>query len=341
MQDVTFYQLIEKLPKTELHLHIEGSLEPELMWELAAKNNVTLPYQSIDEIKSAYNFSNLQEFLDVYYQGASVLCDEDDFFRLMWNYLLVCKQQNIVHAEIMFDPQTHTHRNIGFEVFMPGFARAIKKAQRELGISVYLIMCFLRHLSEDDALATLEQAAPYYDMIASVGLDSSELNNPPDKFKNVFAKAKALGFKCVAHAGEEGPAQYVWQAIQSLSVDRIDHGVRSIDDAKLVAFLRHHKIPITVCPLSNIRLCVFDQMAHHNILALLEEGLLVTVNADDPSYFGGYLNENYIAMFDALAMSKQQLVQLIKNGFEGSFLPKEQVNKWTAKIDEIASDIEA
>ncbi len=339
MEKSIFERLIKEVPKTELHLHIEGSLEPDLMWKLAEKNHVALPYQNIDEIKKAYNFSNLQEFLDVYYQGASVLCDEDDFFELMWQYLLVCKQQNIVHTEIMFDPQTHTHRGVGFEVFMTGFAKAIKKANEELGISVFLIMCFLRHLSEQDAMETLKQAEPFYNMITAIGLDSSELNNPPEKFKRVFAEAKELGFKCVAHAGEEGPAQYVWQAIRSLSVDRIDHGVRSIEDAKLIAYLKHHQIPMTVCPLSNVRLCVFDDMKQHNILALLEEGLLVTVNADDPSYFGGYLNENFTAMFTSLRLSKAELVQLIKNGFEGSFLSKAQIQKWTRQIDDIAASI--
>ncbi len=325
--------LIGILPKAELHLHIEGSLEPELMWELSQKHNIVLPYKNVEEIKDAYAFEDLQSFLDLYYQGANVLCDEDDYFKLMWAYLVKCKEQNVVHTEIMFDPQTHTERGIGFDVFMRGFSKAINKAKEEFGISVYLIMCFLRHLSEKSAFETLQNAKPYYGMITAVGLDSSELNNPPGKFEQVFSKAQDLGFKCVAHAGEEGPAQYIWDAILTLNVDRVDHGVRCIEDPKLIAYLKHHQIPLTVCPLSNLKLCVIDNMAKHNILILLEEGIVVTVNADDPSYFGGYLNENFHALYDALPMTETQFIQLIKNGFKASFLPTEKQHKWLDEIE--------
>lgn len=333
MSNSKLHELIVKLPKAELHLHIEGSLEPELMWQLAEKNDIALPYPNIEAIKAAYQFEDLQSFLDLYYQGAGVLITEGDFFELMWAYLCKCKTQNIVHTEIMFDPQTHTERGIGFEIFMPGFARAIKKAEAELGLSVYLIMSFLRHLSEQSAINTLLCAQPYYAMITAVGLDSSELNNPPTKFERVFAQAKALGFKRVAHAGEEGPPNYVWEAIHALDVHRIDHGVRSVEDPKLMAYLQANQVPLTVCPLSNVKLCVVDDLRQHNILVLLEQGLLVTVNSDDPSYFGGYLNENFFAMADALPLTEQALVSLIKNSFKASFLPKHQQRQWCERLD--------
>lgn len=324
--------VIQRLPKAELHLHIEGSLEPELMMQLAEKNNVQLPYQSIQEVKDAYQFDDLQSFLDLYYLGAAVLCTEADFKALMLAYLSRCQEDNIVHTEMMFDPQTHTQRGIGFEVFMPGFLSAMAEAKEKWGMSCQLIMCFLRHLSEEDAFATLEAAEPYKEHIIAVGLDSSEQGNPPKKFEKVFAAAKAQGYLRVAHAGEEGPPSYVWGALNLLDVQRIDHGVRSIEDAKLMAYLRESKMPLTVCPLSNVKLAVYDDMAQHNILHMLEEGLVVTVNSDDPSYFGGYLNQNFIAMAEALPLTEAQLKQLVCNSFTGSFLPEAQKQHWIAEV---------
>jgi adenosine deaminase len=328
--------LIQTLPKAELHLHIEGSLEPQLMWDLAQKHQVKLPFSSVADIQAAYKFDSLQSFLDLYYQGADVLRDEDDFFALMWAYLRKCNEQNIVHTEIMFDPQTHTERGIDYGIFMAGFDRAIQKAKTEFGISVYLILSFLRHLSEQSAIDTLKRATPYHSMVTAVGLDSSELGNPPAKFNRVFAQAKALGFKLVAHAGEEGPSDYVWEAIKSLNVDRIDHGVRSSEDPTLIDYLRHHKIPLTICPLSNLKLCVVDELTEHNLIDLLNEGLVVTVNSDDPSYFGGYLNENYMAIVDALPLSEGMLVQLVSNSINASFLPENEKQHWLAHIEAVA-----
>ncbi|AEP28233.1 adenosine deaminase [Brumicola nitratireducens] len=331
-------QLIQQLPKAELHLHIEGTLEPELMWRLAKKHDIALPFSSVEAIQEAYQFNNLQSFLDLYYQGADVLRDEDDFFELMWAYLCQCQQQNIVHTEIMFDPQTHTERGIGYNVFMPGFAKAIEKAKAELGVSVYLILSFLRHLSEDSAIQTLQEAKPFYSMITAVGLDSSELGNPPSKFTRAFAQAASQGFKLVAHAGEEGPPEYVWEAINLLKVDRIDHGVRSIEDPILMAYLKEHQVPLTVCPLSNLKLCVVDDISQHNIVDLLNDGLRVMVNSDDPSYFGGYLNENFFALVDKLSLNKEDAVKLISNSFSASFLPDKQKQIWLTRIQQIAQD---
>ena len=325
--------LLDALPKAELHLHIEGTLEPQMMWDLAQKHQVTLPFDSVEAIAAAYQFDDLQSFLDLYYQGADVLRDEDDFCALMWAYFLRCKNDNVVHTEIMFDPQTHTQRGIAYSVFMNGFKKAIARANQELGITCCLILSFLRHLSEQDAFDTLEQARPYYDDITAVGLDSSELGNPPSKFTRVFEKARSLGFKCVAHAGEEGPPDYVWQALTHLNVERIDHGVRSLEHNKLMAYLRQHKIPLTICPLSNLKLKVINDMSEHPILFLLEEGLVVTVNADDPSYFGGYLNDNYATLSKSLRMSDEQLIQLVKNSFIASFLPDNAKQKWLETID--------
>ena len=325
-------ELIHTLPKAELHVHIEGTLEPQLMWDLAQKHDVILPFDNVASIAAAYEFDNLQSFLDLYYQGANVLLDEDDFYQLMWAYLTKCAEQHVVHTEIMFDPQTHTERGIDFSVFMVGFARAIEQAKAQLGISVYLIMSFLRHLDEASAINTLVAAKPYYSMIKAVGLDSSELGNPPEKFKKVFAQAKALGFKLVAHAGEEGPPEYIWQALQILNVDRIDHGVRSQEDPVLMEYLRDKQIPLTVCPLSNVKLCVVDDLVEHNILALLAQGLLVTVNSDDPSYFGGYMNENFIALLDKLNLTRAEIVQLISNSLQASFLPEADKREWIEKI---------
>ncbi|MFB0912170.1 MAG: adenosine deaminase [Glaciecola sp.] len=331
-------QLIQQLPKAELHLHIEGTLEPTLMWNLAKKHNIVLPFSSVEDIQKAYQFNNLQSFLDLYYQGADVLRDEDDFFELMWAYLCKCHEQNIVHTEIMFDPQTHTERGITYDVFMPGFAKAIDKAKTELGISVYLILSFLRHLSEDSAIATLQEAQPYYSMLTAVGLDSAEVNNPPSKFERVFASAASLGFKLVAHAGEEGPPEYVWEAINLLKVDRIDHGVRSIEDPKLMAYLKQHQVPLTVCPLSNLKLCVVDDMSEHNIVDLLDDGLCVMVNSDDPSYFGGYLNENFYALVEKLSLTEQDVVKLVSNSISASFLPEQQKQQWLTLIKHICQN---
>ncbi|CAB9493502.1 adenosine deaminase [Alteromonas macleodii] len=318
--------IIKNIPKAELHLHIEGSLTPELMWRLAEKHSVSLPYASVEEIEAAYNFKDLQSFLDLYYAGAGVLRDEDDFFTLMWEYLSRCAEENIVHTEIMFDPQTHTERGIGFDVFMPGFLRAIQKAESEFGISSYLIMSFLRHLPESEAFETLDAAKPYYQHITAVGLDSSELGHPPSKFERVFKKAKSLGFKIVAHAGEEGPASYIWEAIELLDVDRIDHGVRCQEDQALMALLKEKQIPLTVCPLSNLKLCVIDDMKEHNIVQLLDAGLLVTVNSDDPTYFGGFLNENFEALHTSLNIDEDTIRVLAANSFKASFLPEEKKN---------------
>ncbi len=319
--------LIARLPKAELHLHIEGSLTPQRMWMLANKHGISLPFASVDDIAAAYQFEDLQSFLDLYYQGADVLREDEDFYLLMQDYLQACQRDNIVHTEIMFDPQTHTQRGVGFEVFMPGFLRAINEA-RNAGISVKLIMSFLRHLSEDNAFATLEAATPYYDVIDAVGLDSSELGHPPEKFERVFAKARDIGFKCVAHAGEEGPPDYIWQAINLLNVDRIDHGVRCQEDEDLMQLLIARQIPLTVCPLSNLKLCVVDNMAQHNILDLLDKGLLVTVNADDPTYFGGFLNDNFEALDEALGLSEKQLRQLVANSFTASFMEDTEKQRW-------------
>ena len=325
---------IKKIPKAELHLHIEGSLTPELMWNLAAKHSVSLPYNSVEEIAAAYNFSDLQSFLDLYYAGAGVLIDEDDFYQLMWAYLSRCHEENIVHTEIMFDPQTHTERGIGFATFMAGFLRAMKDAEEQFGISSYLIMSFLRHLPESSAFETLEQAKPYFSDIHAVGLDSSELGHPPSKFERVFKQAKQHGFKIVAHAGEEGPASYIWEAINLLEVDRIDHGVRCQEDAELMTYLKEKQIPLTVCPLSNLKLCVIDDMKQHNILTLLEEGLLVTVNSDDPTYFGGFLNDNFIALSESLDVNEEHVKALAKNSFTASFLPEDKKRQYINQIDD-------
>ncbi len=303
------------------------------MWRLAQKHNIALPYASVEDIQAAYNFTDLQSFLDIYYAGAGVLIDEDDFFSLMWDYLQRCHEENIVHAEIMFDPQTHTQRGIGFDVFMPGFLKAMDKAQEEFGISSLLIMSFLRHLPESEALETLAAAEPYYAHISAVGLDSSEMGHPPSKFERVFKKAKALGFKIVAHAGEEGPPSYIWEAIKLLDVDRIDHGVRCQEDKELVDFLKTSQIPLTVCPLSNLKLCVIDDMREHNILKLLEAGLLVTVNSDDPTYFGGFLNANYEALYHALGTDENTIKTLAANSFKASFLSDERKAYFIGEIE--------
>jgi adenine deaminase len=311
---------IQKLPKAELHLHIEGSLEPELMFQLAKRNNIKLPFKSVDEVRQAYQFHDLQSFLNIYYEGAGVLLHEQDFYDLTWAYLLRCQEDNIRHCEIFFDPQTHTTRDVPFKVIVDGISKALKDGHKKLHITSRLIMCFLRHLSLEEAQQTLQQATPYLSLIDGVGLDSSELGHPPSKFQKVFQHAQELGLKLVAHAGEEGPATYIWEAIEMLKVERIDHGVRCLEDEKLVEYLREKRIPLTVCPLSNIKLCVFESMQKHNLRQLMSHGLLVTLNSDDPAYFGGYLAENYLQCQQALNLTGDELKQLAINSFEASFL---------------------
>ena len=313
-------QLAARLPKAELHIHIEGSLEPELMFRLAKRNVVPLPYPDVESITKAYNFSCLQDFLNLYYQGMSVLQTEQDFYDLTWAYLQRCHAQNVVHCEIFFDPQGHTERGIGFEVFMDGICSALDKAQAELGISSKLIMCFLRHLDETSAFATLEAAEPYLQRITGVGLDSSESGRPPALFERVFARAAELGLKRVAHAGEEGPPEYVREALDLLAVDRIDHGNRSLEDGELVQRLVDERMPLTVCPLSNLRLAVVKDMTAHPLPGMLARGLNACINSDDPAYFGGYMNENFNALIDSAGLSREEIFQLAINGFESSFL---------------------
>lgn len=328
-------ELIRALPKAELHVHIEGTFEPELMFAIAQRNQIEIPYQSVEEVRQAYNFHNLQSFLDIYYAGANVLIHEQDFYDLAMAYFKKCAEDHVVHTEMFFDPQTHTDRGIAFETVINGLVRACNDAQTQWDISSHLIMCFLRHLSEEAAFETLKHALPYKQHIIGVGLDSSEMGHPPSKFERVFAQAKAEGFLLVAHAGEEGPAQYVWEALDLLQVNRIDHGVRSEEDAKLMQRLIAEKMPLTVCPLSNLKLCVVDDMAQHNIRRLLQQGVHVTVNSDDPSYFGGYMNDNFIAISDALALTEAELKQLAVNSFEASFISDEQKQHWIGKVNAI------
>ena len=325
-------ELIKKIPKAELHLHIEGSIEPDLMFKLSKKNKIDIPFKSISEIKSAYNFNNLQSFLNIYYEGAKVLVTEQDFFDLTWAYILKCKNENIVHTEIFFDPQTHTDRGINFDIVINGIYKALLEAKNSLGISSKIIMCFLRHLDEKSAFETLDHAINHKDKIVGVGLDSSELGNPPSKFKNVFEKAIKEGFLSVAHAGEEGPTEYIWEALNLLKAKRIDHGVKCLNDNKLVEKLRNEQIPLTVCPLSNIKLCVFKKLEDHNLKKLLDKELLVMINSDDPAYFGGYLNKNFIECQKTLNLSQNDIIKLAVNSFKSSFLNKNEKKKWIDKI---------
>ncbi|WP_313224206.1 adenosine deaminase [Stutzerimonas nitrititolerans] len=310
------YDWLNALPKAELHLHLEGSLEPELLFSLAERNKIALPWSDVDALRSAYAFGNLQEFLDLYYRGADVLRTEQDFYDLTWAYLQKCEEQNVVHTEPFFDPQTHTDRGVPFEVAMRGISDALADGRELLGISSGLILSFLRHLPEEAAFKTLEQAMPFRDAFFAVGLDSSEVGHPPSKFERVFAKARAEGFLAVAHAGEEGPPEYVWEALDLLKVSRIDHGVRAAEDPRLIARLIEEQIPLTVCPLSNTKLRVFDDMSQHNILELLEQGVKVTVNSDDPAYFGGYVTENFMALHESLGMTEQQARRLAQNSLD-------------------------
>ncbi len=329
-------QLIERLPKTELHLHIEGTLEPDMVLRLARRNRVDLPYATTEELTRLYNFKDLQAFLDLYYQATAVLQTEEDFFDLTWAYLKQCQAENVVHTEIFFDPQSHTSRGISFGVVVKGIHGALLQAESELAISSRLIMCYLRHLPAADALETWKTAEPYLDWIHGVGLDSSERDFPPRLFTDIFALARDSGLKTVAHAGEEGPPAYIRQALELLQVSRIDHGVRITEDPELLAEVAVSQIPLTVCPLSNTRLCVFAGMEDHPILSLLEQGLLVTVNSDDPAYFGGYINKNFHAVAEALAPSREQIVQLAKNSFSASFLDQRSKNGWIEKINATA-----
>lgn len=316
---------IVALPKAELHLHIEGTLEPELIFELAQRNNVSLPYDSVQSLRDAYAFTDLQSFLDLYYAGASVLITEQDFYDMTMAYLKRAYADGVCHAEIMFDPQTHTERGVAIETVFAGIAGAVRDMQRDTGLSSYLIMSFLRHLSEASAFETLEAALPlreaYEDVWVAIGLDSAEVGNPPEKFSRVFQRCKDLGFRLVAHAGEEGPAQYVSDALDVLHVERIDHGVRSEEDPALMQRLIDQQIPLTVCPLSNLKLCVVDDMAEHNLARFLRQGVLVTINADDPAYFGGYVADNYRAVAKSLKLSRSELAQLADNSIVASFLP--------------------
>lgn len=304
------------LPKAELHMHLEGSLEPELLFDLAGRNGISLPWADVDDLRRAYTFGNLQEFLDLYYQGANVLRTEQDFYDLTWAYLQRCQAQGVVHVEPFYDPQTHTERGIPFEVALEGITAALRDGKEQLGIGGGLILSFLRHLSEDDAFETLAQALPYRNAFFAVGLDSSELGHPPSKFERVFAKARAEGLLAVAHAGEEGPPDYIWQALDLLKVSRIDHGVRAAEDPRLIGRLVDEQIPLTVCPLSNVKLRVFDDMRDHNILTLLKQGVNVTVNSDDPAYFGGYVNENFMALHESLGMTEDQARRLAQNSLD-------------------------
>jgi len=327
-------KFIKAIPKAELHLHIEGTFEPALMLEIAKRNNIQLKYKSIADLKNAYNFSNLQEFLDIYYEGCNVLLNEIDFYDITWAYLIKAQEQNILHVEIMFDPQTHTDRGIAFETVIKGIHKALVNGQNKLGISSKLIMSFLRHLPEEAAFETLEQAKPFKEWIDAVGLDSSEIGNPPSKFKRIFKQAKEDGYLVVAHAGEEGPPEYVAEALELLQVDRIDHGIRSLENMDVVNDLIMRNIALTVCPLSNLALKVVKDLTMHPLKIMLDKGLFVTINSDDPAYFGGYLNENYIEIQKALNLTKKDIIQLAANSFKASFLNKIEKNKMLDKQTE-------
>lgn len=326
-------ELVKAMPKAELHIHIEGSLEPELIFKLAQRNGVKLAYPSVDSLKAAYAFTDLQSFLDIYYAGASVLLHEEDFYDMTWAYLERAKADNVRHTEIFFDPQTHTARGVDIALVFNGISRALEQGRKELDVSGSLIMCFLRHLTEEDALATLEQALPHRDKFIGVGLDSSERGNPPEKFARVFARCSELGLHLVAHAGEEGPPAYIETALDVLRVERVDHGVRCLEDAALTARLAREGMPLTVCPLSNVKLCVFDDIAKHNLRHLLDAGLVATVNSDDPAYFGGYMNDNFVACFEALPLEREHALQLARNSFAASFLDLEHKEMYLAEVN--------
>jgi adenine deaminase len=324
--------LLHVMPKAELHIHIEGSLEPELIFALAQRNGLSVPYANVAELRQAYAFTNLQSFLDIYYAGASVLINEEDFYDMAMAYFARAAADSVVHAELFFDPQTHTARGVSMATVINGLHRACVDAEATLGVSALLIMCFLRHLSEEDAFATLEQALPYRDKIMGIGLDSGEVGNPPEKFARVFARCRTLGFRLVAHAGEEGPPAYVWTALDVLKVERIDHGVQSSKDASLMQRLATDRIALTVCPLSNLKLCVFPDLASHNLGKLLDAGLAATVNSDDPAYFGGYINENFTQTFAATGLNAQHAYTLARNSFEASFIDESAKRRYIDKL---------
>ncbi|MHA2810953.1 adenosine deaminase [Vibrio campbellii] len=323
---------IQGLPKVELHLHIEGSLEPELLFELAQRNNIDIPYESPQELRKAYEFEDLQSFLDIYYQGANALRTEQDFYDLTWAYLERCKADNVIHTEIFFDPQTHTDRGIEFETVINGIHRAMQDGNEQLGITSQIIACFLRHLSEESAIDTLQSIIKHQDKIIGVGLDSSELGHPPEKFKRAFQQAKDARLLTVAHAGEEGPAQNIVDSVEMLRVSRVDHGVRCVEDESLMDALIESKMPLTVCPLSNIKLCVFDEMEQHNIVDLLRKGVAVTINSDDPAYFGGYMTDNFMAVSNAHPMTKSELAQFTINAINASFISEALKAKYRAQV---------
>jgi adenosine deaminase len=325
-------ELARAIPKAELHIHIEGSLEPELIFQLAQRNGVPLAYPSVEALRAAYAFTDLQSFLDIYYAGASVLLQPQDFHDMAWAYFLRAKADNVIHAELFFDPQTHTARGVPMAAVIEGLSGACKKAESGLGISSALILCFLRHLSEEDAFATLEAALPYREHFIGVGLDSSEVGHPPEKFERVFARCRELGLKLVAHAGEEGPPEYMWQAIDLLKVQRIDHGVAALQDPLLMAELAHTRMPLTVCPLSNLKLCVVDDLRDHPLKKMLDAGLCATVNSDDPAYFGGYMNANFEQTVQALDLGREDVVQLARNSVEASFVSEQKKREMFDRI---------
>jgi len=336
--DMDMNVFIRDIPKAELHLHIEGTLEPETLFRIAERNGIKIKFDSVEKLRQAYRFNNLQSFLDIYYEGASVLQNETDFYELTWEYLLKAKDQNVRHVEIFFDPQTHTERGIPFETVITGIYQALSDGARDLNISFCLIMCFLRHLSESEAMETLLQALDFRDKITGVGLDSSESGHPPSKFMRVFEKARNEGFLTVAHAGEEGPPEYIWEAIQGLKVQRIDHGVRALEDKSLINELKRRQIPLTVCPLSNIKLCVFKNIREHNFKALFDQGLCVTVNSDDPAYFGGYVVENYLALQNAFQLTRNDIAQLAINSFNAAFISQDKKDIFIDQIKKFMAE---
>lgn len=329
---------IRDIPKAELHLHIEGTLEPETLFRIAERNGIKIKFDSVEKLRQAYRFNNLQSFLDIYYEGAGVLQNETDFYELTWEYLLKAKDQNVRHVEIFFDPQTHTERGIPFKTVITGIYQALYDGARDLNISFCLIMCFLRHLPESEAMETLLQALDFRDKITGVGLDSSESGHPPSKFMRVFEKARNEGFLTVAHAGEEGPPEYIWEAIQDLKVQRIDHGVRALEDKSLINELKRRQIPLTVCPLSNIKLCVFKNIREHNFKALFDQGLCVTVNSDDPAYFGGYVVENYLALQNAFQLTRNDIAQLAMNSFNAAFISQDKKDIFIDQIKKFMAE---
>ncbi|MFC1786122.1 adenosine deaminase [Candidatus Neomarinimicrobiota bacterium] len=331
---MTIENFIRGIPKAELHVHIEGTFEPELMFKIAQRNNINIKYKSVEALRQAYDFNNLQEFLDIYYCGASALVHEQDFYDMTWAYIEKLHSQNVIHAEIFFDPQTHTDRGIQFSTVITGIHNALKNAEKKFGMTTKLIMCFLRHLDEDQAFLTLGQSLEFKEWIVGVGLDSSEVGHPPSKFQLVFKKARDLGYLTVAHAGEEGPPEYVWEALNLLNVSRIDHGNRALEDETLVQLLAQNQIPLTVCPLSNLKLRVIDKLENHPLKKMMDNNLLVTINSDDPAYFGGQLNDNYIKLAEVLDLTKIDIYQMAKNSFKASFLSEKGKSNYIEKVDD-------